>query len=76
MKVNHGAISDSHQPFPVVIDPLVLLGIKTLKDYRVVLLDTPGFDDTFKDDTTILQEIAGWLAQSSVISNFHTQEEV
>jgi len=55
---------------------LVLLGIETLKGYRVVLLDTPGFDDTYKDDTTILKEIAGWLAQSSVISNFHIQEVV
>jgi predicted GTPase len=69
MKVNHGMISDSQKPSPVVMDPFVL-GIKTLQDHRVVLLDTPGFDDTLKDDTTILQVITDWLAQSSVISNF------
>jgi hypothetical protein len=29
---------------------------------RIVLVDTPGFDDTFVDDTEILRRIAIWLA--------------
>ncbi|KAG2074693.1 P-loop containing nucleoside triphosphate hydrolase protein, partial [Suillus decipiens] len=31
---------------------------------RVVLVDTPGFDDTFVDDSEILRRIAVWLAIS------------
>ncbi|KAK0742638.1 P-loop containing nucleoside triphosphate hydrolase protein [Schizothecium vesticola] len=30
---------------------------------RVVLIDTPGFNDTTRTDTSILSEIAGWLAE-------------
>ncbi|GLB39664.1 putative 50S ribosome-binding GTPase [Lyophyllum shimeji] len=31
---------------------------------RLVLVDTPGFDDTYVDDSEILRRIAVWLAQS------------
>jgi hypothetical protein len=31
---------------------------------RIVLVDTPGFDDTFLDDREILRRIAIWLAIS------------
>ncbi|KAG6824947.1 hypothetical protein H0H92_005338 [Tricholoma furcatifolium] len=31
---------------------------------RILILDTPGFDDTFVDDKEILRRIAVWLAQS------------
>ncbi|KAG2336074.1 P-loop containing nucleoside triphosphate hydrolase protein [Suillus weaverae] len=31
---------------------------------RVVFIDTPGFDDTFIDDSEILRRIAVWLASS------------
>ncbi|KAG1740783.1 P-loop containing nucleoside triphosphate hydrolase protein [Suillus paluster] len=31
---------------------------------RVVLVDTPGFDDTFMDDSVVLSRIAVWLASS------------
>ena len=34
----------------------------TLDRRRVVLIDTPGFDDTSKSDTEILQMIAAFLA--------------
>jgi len=47
---------------PVVIDPIP--GFPGLKGYRLVLLDTPGFDDTFLDDIEILKRIAAWLAVS------------
>lgn len=30
---------------------------------RIVLIDTPGFNDTTRTDTSILSEIAGWLAE-------------
>ena len=32
---------------------------------NITLIDTPGFDDTNKSDTEILQGISSWLAQSS-----------
>ncbi|KAH7925415.1 hypothetical protein BV22DRAFT_441018 [Leucogyrophana mollusca] len=31
---------------------------------RVVFVDTPGFDDTYLDDSEILRQIAVWLARS------------
>lgn len=36
----------------------------TLDERRVVLIDTPGFDDTTKSDTDILKSIGGFLAKS------------
>ena len=75
MEVSHSLSSCTHQPSAVVINPL-LLGIENLRNlqnHRLVLLDTPGFDDTFRDDVTILKEIAGWLANSLVILEFHIQ---
>ena len=33
---------------------------------RIVLVDTPGFDNAFLDDTEILRRIAIWLANSWV----------
>jgi predicted GTPase len=34
----------------------------TLDGRQVVLIDTPGFDDSTKSDTDILKAIAGFLA--------------
>ena len=34
----------------------------TLDGRSVTLIDTPGFDDTSKDDTEILKNIAAFLA--------------
>lgn len=31
---------------------------------RLFLIDTPGFDDTYKSDTDILREVANWLSQA------------
>jgi len=41
-------------PYPSKDDP----------DRRVVFVDTPGFDDTFVEDTEILRRISVWLARS------------
>ena len=35
-----------------------------LKGHRVIIVDTPGFDDTYVDDVEILRRIAVWLASS------------
>ena len=31
---------------------------------RVIIVDTPGFDDTYMDDAEILRRIGVWLAAS------------
>lgn len=33
-----------------------------LSSRRLVLVDTPGFDDTHSDDAEILRRVAAWLA--------------
>ena len=40
-----------------------------LNGRRVMLIDTPGFDDTLKTDTEILKLIASFLANSYVLSH-------
>ncbi|KDR74821.1 hypothetical protein GALMADRAFT_249717 [Galerina marginata CBS 339.88] len=36
-------------------------GFPDLKDRRIIIVDTPGFDDTYKSDREILEKIAKWL---------------
>ena len=36
----------------------------TLDGRRVILIDTPGFDDTSRSDTEVLKMIAAFLATS------------
>ncbi len=31
---------------------------------RLIIVDTPGFDDTFVDDSEILRRVSVWLALS------------
>jgi len=38
--------------------------LKNLKGHRVVVVDTPGFDDTDVGDVEILRRIAKWLEDS------------
>ena len=35
-----------------------------VSDRRLFLIDTPGFDDTYKSDTDILREVANWLSEA------------
>ena len=72
MEVSHSMNSCTHHPSAVVINSLDL-GVTKLRNQRLVLLDTPGFDDTFRDDVEILKEIANWLENSLVILEFHIQ---
>lgn len=48
------AIQHAIVPHPSKEDP----------DRRVMFVDTPGFDDTYVDDSEILRRIAVWLARS------------
>ena len=43
----------------------------TLDGRRVVLIDTPGFDDTPRSETEILQMIAAFLATTQVHIAIH-----
>lgn len=44
----------------------VIVQHPTKKDRRIVLVDTPGFDDTYVNDVEILKSIAEWLADAYV----------
>ena len=37
-----------------------------LGNYQIIIVDTPGFDDTLKSDVAILKKIAEWLKESFV----------
>ncbi|KIM39591.1 hypothetical protein M413DRAFT_74822, partial [Hebeloma cylindrosporum] len=54
-QVGHTTTSCTKQPLPITINR---------KGYRLVLLDTPGFDDTHAEDVEILKRIAKWLEVS------------
>jgi hypothetical protein len=43
------------------------LDSKVLADRRLVLVDTPGFDDSNGDDAEILRRVAAWLANRWVL---------
>jgi len=62
MKVGHMLTSCTAHLEPVVVNP----GDKypSLKNNRVIIVDTPGFDDTYVGDVEILKRIATWLATS------------
>lgn len=42
----------------------VIVHHPAVPDRRIILVDTPGFDDTYVDDAEILRRIALWLACS------------
>jgi len=43
---------------------------------NIVLVDTPGFDDTTRPDSAILGMIADWLKATSVIINMFPREVI
>lgn len=57
--VSHKLRSCTAKIQPVIMDPH-----PTDPSRRLILVDTPGFDDTFVDDAEILRLIAAWLALS------------
>ncbi|KAJ3516327.1 hypothetical protein NLJ89_g1189 [Agrocybe chaxingu] len=62
LQVGHSVNSSTIQIAPVVID--LTSCFSDLAGSRLILVDTPGFDDTFVDDVEILKRIANWLAAS------------
>ena len=62
MTVGYNTTPCTTQLASAVIDPTPRH--PRLSGCRVVILDTPGFDENFKDDKEILQRIAEWLEKS------------
>jgi hypothetical protein len=62
LEVGHSVNSSTTEICPVVIEPIP--DFPRLAGHRLILVDTPGFDDTFVDDVEILKRIAKWLAAS------------
>ena len=58
-EVGHGLRSRTTEIQPVIMDPH-----PNDPSRRLIFVDTPGFDDTFIDDTEILRRISVWLALS------------
>ncbi|RXW22536.1 hypothetical protein EST38_g3300, partial [Candolleomyces aberdarensis] len=50
------------------LEPIVVEGQtnhwRRIRGHRIVIVDTPGFDDTYAEDFVILQRIAKWLEKS------------
>lgn len=57
-EVGHDLCSRTIQLCPIIIDSSQSA---PLNGGRLVLVDTPGFDDTCVDDTAILHSISLWL---------------
>lgn len=64
MEVGHGPNSCTTKPSPAYVIPIPPSRFPNLEGHRLVLLDTPGFDDTFGRDSVILPQIAEWLGKS------------
>ncbi|KDR74818.1 hypothetical protein GALMADRAFT_249713 [Galerina marginata CBS 339.88] len=62
MKVGRTQDSCTSEVIPAYIDPIP--GFPELAGRRITIVDTPGFDDTFKTDTEILESMANWLEES------------
>ncbi|CAA7262283.1 unnamed protein product [Cyclocybe aegerita] len=62
-KAGHGTTSCTSDPLPIVLDN-PFPGDPHFRRCRLVLLDTPGFDDTHHEDVEILRRIARWLEKS------------
>jgi hypothetical protein len=45
-------------------DFIQISGRPNLNGRRIVIVDTPGFDDTYTEDHEILRRIAVWLAST------------
>jgi len=61
MLVGHGLKSCTAQ---IDAHVMAIPGRQRLSGCRMVIVDTPGFDDTYEEDAEVLRRIAVWLASS------------
>jgi len=59
MQVGHQLTSCTSEPTPVTVPNFRIPGLDM--EHTLVVLDTPGFDDTNEGDVIILTRIAEWL---------------
>ena len=64
MEVGHDLKSCTNKLQHAFIELSHISKHQELKGRRIVIVDTPGFDDTTVDDSEILRRIAVWLASS------------
>ncbi|GLB39691.1 putative 50S ribosome-binding GTPase [Lyophyllum shimeji] len=64
MPVGHKLTSCTTLLDCAVVEPLDIRLPSGLENCRVIMVDTPGFDDTYESDISILRRIADWLEQS------------
>jgi hypothetical protein len=62
MEVGHDLKSCTNNLRHTVIQKIP--GRPGFRDRRIIIVDTPGFDDTYAEDSEILRRIAVWLASS------------
>lgn len=62
VRVGHDLLSCTEQLKDIAIS--LLTDYAWIGERRLILVDTPGFDDTFMDDSEVLRRIAVWLAVS------------
>ncbi|KAF4615012.1 hypothetical protein D9613_003497 [Agrocybe pediades] len=60
-KVGHGLTSCTAEVLPIRLN---FPDDDLLKHYTIILLDTPGFDDTYRQDAAILKLVADWLEKA------------
>jgi len=68
MKVGHQLSSCTPKVETVVIDPSNRF--PGLKNHRIIIVDTPGFDDACVSNVEILRGFTNWLTASLVSSTF------
>lgn len=52
---------------PCTQDPQAVLF--QLDNHQIVLIDTPGFDDTQRSDVEILRDVAKWMTEQNLLKN-------
>jgi hypothetical protein len=64
MDVSDGLISCTSKPRHCVIPDSLHPPNDTLDGRRVIIVDTPGFSDTHKNERQVLEDVSVWLARS------------
>lgn len=64
--IGHELKSCTSQLQPILLTPTTYPELPREFDGRLIIVDTPGFDDTYEDDSEILRRISVWLAASWV----------
>jgi len=65
MPIGHGLSSCTNDVFASRLSfDVVYESFSVFKNHRLIIVDTPGFDDTYEGDLNILHKIGKWLDNS------------